>query len=69
MASPSVITLDLNFQGRPHAIAAYLIRHRGWRGTHRKRTRLDSPRAGSWTRERRLISPRPDSRPAHAHSS
>ena len=27
MASPSVITLDLNFQGRPHAIAAYLIRH------------------------------------------
>ncbi len=27
MASPRVITLDLNFQGRPHAIAAYLIRH------------------------------------------
>jgi glyoxylase-like metal-dependent hydrolase (beta-lactamase superfamily II) len=26
MASPSVITLDLNFQGRPKAIAAYLIR-------------------------------------------
>jgi glyoxylase-like metal-dependent hydrolase (beta-lactamase superfamily II) len=27
MASARVITLDLNFQGRPHAIAAYLIRH------------------------------------------
>ena len=27
MATPSVITLDLNFQGRSHAIAAYLIRH------------------------------------------
>ncbi|MDQ3007383.1 MAG: MBL fold metallo-hydrolase [Chloroflexota bacterium] len=27
MANPRVITLDLNFQGRPHAIAAYLIRH------------------------------------------
>ena len=27
MASPRVITLDLNFQGRPHSIAAYLIRH------------------------------------------
>ena len=27
MASPRVITLDLNFQGRVHAIAAYLIRH------------------------------------------
>ena len=27
MASTRVITLDLNFQGRPHAIAAYLIRH------------------------------------------
>ena len=27
MASPRVVTLDLNFQGRPHAIAAYLIRH------------------------------------------
>jgi glyoxylase-like metal-dependent hydrolase (beta-lactamase superfamily II) len=26
MASPRVITLDLNFQGRAHAIAAYLIR-------------------------------------------
>src|SRR5688572_6591220 len=26
MASPSVITLDLKFQGRAHAIAAYLIR-------------------------------------------
>ena len=26
MASPRVITLDLNFQGRPHSIAAYLIR-------------------------------------------
>ena len=26
MASPRVITLDLNFQGRPQAIAAYLIR-------------------------------------------
>jgi glyoxylase-like metal-dependent hydrolase (beta-lactamase superfamily II) len=25
MASPRVITLDLNFQGRPHAIASYLI--------------------------------------------
>ena len=27
MASTRVITLDLNFLGRPHAIAAYLIRH------------------------------------------
>jgi glyoxylase-like metal-dependent hydrolase (beta-lactamase superfamily II) len=27
MAPTRVITLDLNFQGRPHAIAAYLIRH------------------------------------------
>jgi len=27
MAATRVITLDLNFQGRPHAIAAYLIRH------------------------------------------
>lgn len=27
MASSRVVTLDLNFQGRPHAIAAYLIRH------------------------------------------
>lgn len=27
MASTRVITLDLNFQGRTHAIAAYLIRH------------------------------------------
>ena len=27
MASTRVITLDLNFQGRSHAIAAYLIRH------------------------------------------
>ena len=27
MASTRVITLDLNFQGRPHAIASYLIRH------------------------------------------
>ena len=27
MASTRVVTLDLNFQGRPHAIAAYLIRH------------------------------------------
>ncbi len=26
MAQTSVITLDLNFQGRPHAIASYLIR-------------------------------------------
>ena len=26
MASTSVITLDLNFQGQPHAIASYLIR-------------------------------------------
>jgi len=27
MASTRVVTLDLNFHGRPHAIAAYLIRH------------------------------------------
>jgi glyoxylase-like metal-dependent hydrolase (beta-lactamase superfamily II) len=27
MASTRIITLDLNFQGRPHTIAAYLIRH------------------------------------------
>jgi glyoxylase-like metal-dependent hydrolase (beta-lactamase superfamily II) len=27
MAQTRVITLDLNFQGRPHAIASYLIRH------------------------------------------
>lgn len=27
MASTRIITLDLNFQGRPHAIASYLIRH------------------------------------------
>ena len=27
MAQTRVITLDLNFQGRPHAIAAYLIRY------------------------------------------
>lgn len=27
MAPTRVITLDLNFQGRPHAIASYLIRH------------------------------------------
>ncbi len=27
MASTRVVTLDLNFQGRPHTIAAYLIRH------------------------------------------
>ena len=27
MASTRVITLDLNFQGRPHAIASYLIRY------------------------------------------
>lgn len=27
MASTRVVTLDLNFYGRPHAIAAYLIRH------------------------------------------
>lgn len=27
MAQPRVVTLDLNFQGRPHAIASYLIRH------------------------------------------
>lgn len=27
MASARVVTLDLNFQGQPHAIAAYLIRH------------------------------------------
>src|SRR5574341_1031716 len=27
MAQTRVVTLDLNFQGRPHAIASYLIRH------------------------------------------
>ena len=27
MAPTRVVTLDLNFQGRPHAIASYLIRH------------------------------------------
>ena len=27
MAPARVITLDLNFQGRKHAIASYLIRH------------------------------------------
>ena len=27
MAPTRIVTLDLNFQGRPHAIAAYLIRH------------------------------------------
>ena len=27
MASTRVITLDLNFMGLPHAIAAYLIRY------------------------------------------
>ena len=27
MAQTHIVTLDLNFQGRPHAIAAYLIRH------------------------------------------
>ena len=27
MAQTRIVTLDLNFQGRPHAIAAYLIRH------------------------------------------
>ena len=27
MASTRIVTLDLNFLGRPHAIAAYLIRH------------------------------------------
>jgi len=27
MASTRIVTLDLNFQGRPHAIAAYLIQH------------------------------------------
>src|SRR6185503_6218070 len=27
MAQTRVITLDLNFKGRPHAIASYLIRH------------------------------------------
>ena len=26
MAQTRIVTLDLNFQGRPHAIAAYLIR-------------------------------------------
>ena len=26
MAQTRIITLDLNFQGRPHAIASYLIR-------------------------------------------
>lgn len=29
MASSRIVTLDLNFQGRSHAIAAYLIRHQG----------------------------------------
>lgn len=29
MAKTPVITLDLNFQGSPHAIASYLIRHSG----------------------------------------
>jgi glyoxylase-like metal-dependent hydrolase (beta-lactamase superfamily II) len=29
MAKTPVITLDLNFQGTPHAIASYLIRHSG----------------------------------------
>jgi glyoxylase-like metal-dependent hydrolase (beta-lactamase superfamily II) len=29
MAKTSVVTLDLNFQGMPQAIAAYLIRHAG----------------------------------------
>src|SRR5512139_1707580 len=27
MASSRIVTLDLNFQGRPHAIASYLIRN------------------------------------------
>ena len=27
MAQTRIVTLDLNFQGRPHAIASYLIRH------------------------------------------
>jgi len=27
MAQTRIVTLDLNFQGRPHVIAAYLIRH------------------------------------------
>jgi len=27
MAQTRIVTLDLNFQGRPHAIAVYLIRH------------------------------------------
>jgi len=27
MAQTRIVTLDLNFQGRPHAIAAFLIRH------------------------------------------
>jgi hypothetical protein len=26
MAQTRIVTLDLNFQGRPHAIASYLIR-------------------------------------------
>ena len=29
MAKTSVIALDLNFQGKPQAIASYLIRHSG----------------------------------------
>jgi hypothetical protein len=49
MATTRVVTLDLNFQGRPHAIAVYLIRHSDGAVLHRKRTRLDSsrPRGGS----------------------
>ena len=27
MAPTVIVTLDLKFQGRPHAIASYLIRH------------------------------------------
>jgi glyoxylase-like metal-dependent hydrolase (beta-lactamase superfamily II) len=29
MAKNPIITIDLNFQGKPHAIASYLIRHSG----------------------------------------
>ena len=57
MAQTRVITLDLNFQGRPHAIASYLIRQRRRGGAHRKRTRLDSSCTGSGFGESRLISP------------
>lgn len=29
MAKSSIITIDLNFQGKPHSIASYLIKHSG----------------------------------------